>query len=166
MLFKNNKISKEEFESIYRPLLIQMCNDCKQKAKSLQSKYKYITNTEYICKDIGCEYDKDEYGKLNVYIFEQGYTYFFVTIMDGSQMSRTTSGAHKYLKEVRDYIYNKYKSKFIKDNEELITITTGDGDEGTIYIEFDTKKLGFKWAKEKYKPLREQFDLFDRIVIL
>lgn len=162
---KKIKISEEEFAKEYRPLLVNMCRDCISKAKSLQSKYKMLEDIEYVRKNLG--YDEiEEPAKLDVYIFEQGYSYFFVTIIDGSQDGRCTDAAQKYLQEVRNYLYNKYKSKFTREDNELITIGTGDGDEGTIYIEFNGKNLSFSPYKIKYTPIKECVTIFDNLKIV
>lgn len=159
------KITYEEFNSTYRPLLIDIARDCMAKAKSMYKNpnYKKIEDPKYIAKDHNINIVDVEEGILETYIFKDNYYEIMIVVIDGSQDARTTLAAAKFLGEIREYLNNKWKAKLVdKNGKQLITIETGDGDEGCVYITFDYKLLGFKTKDIKYKSLSES-DLISRL---
>lgn len=152
----NNRITYDDYTRLYRPILLKITKDCMDKAKQLKSKYSYITDKKYIAKDLRINHeDIDDGGKISIYVFDDTYTDITIAILDGSQDSRSTSGANKYLNELKDYLDRKYKNDMFIGDKKCITIDTGDGDEGSIYIEFNKKLIKRTSKKPKYKSIAE-----------
>jgi len=154
--FKSNKISYEEFDKKYRPILIEIARDCISKAKLMYKNplYKKIEDIKYVAANSNLEEDQVQAGQLHTYIFEDNYIDIIINVIDGQDGVCTSAGA-KFLDEIEAYLKNKFKSKLSEDGKEIITIETGDGDEGCVYVEFNYKLLAFYVRDIKYKPIKE-----------
>lgn len=158
-LFKSNKMSQDEFEKLYRSLMVKIARSAMTKAREMSKdpKYKALEKDEFVSKSHGVE--DGEGGLFNIYIFEDNYTNMAVAIMDG-QDATTTKEFQMFLRELRKYLLTEFKSElYDSKGSQLVHIDFGDGDEGCLYLSTNNPSLGFRVKEGIYKPLSESTDV-------